>query len=110
MKQEMDVTASGLVDDPPRRRRKPFLLRRKVQRRVLPWVVIILLFAMWEIVVRLFDIEQFLLPAPSAIFAAGWQWRWPIQCRSRSCSRPEVAAFFSGAIPVPDSGGPVTEA
>src|SRR5262245_56136890 len=78
MKQEMDVTASGLVDDPPRRRRKPFLLRRKVQRRVLPWVVIILLFAMWEIVVRLFDIEQFLLPAPSAIFAAGWQWRWPI--------------------------------
>src|SRR5215831_16207201 len=69
MKQEMDVTASGLVDDPPRRRRKPFLLRRKVQRRVLPWGVIILLFALWEIVVRLFAIEQFLLPAPSAITA-----------------------------------------
>ena len=66
MKQGLDVSASGLVDDAPRRRRKPFLLRRKVQRRVLPWVVIILLFVLWEIVVRVFGIEQFLLPAPSA--------------------------------------------
>src|SRR2546427_968450 len=78
MREGIDVAASGLVDDPPRRRRKPFLLRRKVQRRVLPWVVIILLFVLWEVVVRLFAIEQFLLPAPSAIFASGWQWRWPI--------------------------------
>jgi NitT/TauT family transport system permease protein len=28
--------------------------------------------------VRAFAIEQFVLPAPSAIFASGWQWRWPI--------------------------------
>src|SRR6516225_1591733 len=94
MKQEMDVTASGLVDDPPRRRRKPFLLRRKVQRRVLPWVVIILLFAMWEIVVRLFDIEQFLLPAPSAIFAAGWQWRWPILDNAWQTFMTTAIGFF----------------
>ena len=47
-------------------------------RRVLPWVVIILLFVLWEVVVHLFAIEPFLLTAPSAIFAAGWHWRWPI--------------------------------
>ena len=68
------VSASDLIDEPPLKRRKPFLLRRKTQRRVLPWVVIILLFALWEAVVRLFAIEPFLLPAPSAMFAAGWQW------------------------------------
>ncbi len=27
---------------------------------------------------RAFEIEQFVLPAPSAIFASGWQWREPI--------------------------------
>lgn len=65
------MSASDLIDEPPLKRRKPFLLRRKTQRRVLPWVVIILLFALWEAVVRLFAIEPFLLPAPSAMFAAG---------------------------------------
>lgn len=60
------------------RPRKPFWQRRKTLRLVLPWVVIVGLFLFWEIVVRAFDIEQFVLPSPSAIFASGWQWRWPI--------------------------------
>ena len=72
MRRGIDVAAGDLADDPPVRRRKPRLLRRKTQRRVLPWVVIILLFVLWEVVVDLFKIEPFVLPAPSAIFAAGW--------------------------------------
>jgi NitT/TauT family transport system permease protein len=51
------------------------LLRRKSVRRALPWIVIIAIFVSWEIVVRAFHIEQFVLPAPTAIFAAGWEWR-----------------------------------
>src|SRR6266849_9658083 len=50
-------------------------LRRKAARNVLPWIVIIAIFLLWEITVRAFDIEQFVLPAPTAIFASGWQWR-----------------------------------
>ena len=70
---------TDIVDDaPPVRPRKPYLLRRKTLRVVLPWVVIIGIFVLWEIVVRAFGIEQFVLPAPSAIFASGWQWREPI--------------------------------
>jgi NitT/TauT family transport system permease protein len=98
MRQGIDVAASGLVDDPPVRRRKPFLLRRKVQRRVLPWVVIILLFVLWEIVVRLFAIEQFLLPAPSAIFAAGWQWRWPILDNAWQTFMTTAVGFFIAVV------------
>jgi len=48
---------------------------RKAARSALPWVVIIAIFVLWEVVVRAFAIEQFVLPAPTAIFAAGWQWR-----------------------------------
>jgi NitT/TauT family transport system permease protein len=67
-----------VLDAPPVRPRKPFLLRRKTLRHILPWVVVIAVFVVWELAVRAFQIEQFVLPAPSAIFASGWQWRWSI--------------------------------
>jgi NitT/TauT family transport system permease protein len=54
---------------------KPRRLMLKAARNALPWLVIIAIFALWEVVVRAFDIEQFVLPAPTAIFAAGWEWR-----------------------------------
>jgi NitT/TauT family transport system permease protein len=69
------TSITDVLSSPPR---KPFWRRRKTLRLVLPWVVIIGLFLFWEIAVRVFNIEQFVLPAPSAIFASGWQWRWPI--------------------------------
>ena len=62
----------------PERRRKPYLLRRRTFRRILPWLVIIGLFVIWEFAVRLFNIEQFVLPSPLAIFESGWKWRWSL--------------------------------
>lgn len=56
------------------RRRQP-LLDRQYVRRALPWLVIALFFLVWEIAVRTFAIPEFVLPAPSAIFAAGWEWK-----------------------------------
>jgi NitT/TauT family transport system permease protein len=58
-------------------RRKRFLERAPV-RRSLPWLVVIGMFVFWELFVRAFSIQQFVLPAPSAVFAALWQWRWLI--------------------------------
>lgn len=69
------MDARDIVDNPPAKLRKRPLLRRKAVRRALPWIVIIAIFVVWEIVVRAFDIEQFVLPAPTAIFASGWEWR-----------------------------------
>jgi NitT/TauT family transport system permease protein len=57
----------------PRRRRK--LSRKKIFRRVLPWLIIAGLFLLWQALVDGFRIQSFVLPSPSAIFAAGWQWR-----------------------------------
>lgn len=52
--------------------------RKKLLRLALPWLVIITMFVVWEGFVRAFKIESFVLPAPTEIFAAGWQWRGPI--------------------------------
>jgi NitT/TauT family transport system permease protein len=64
-------------DVPAPLRRRRFLDRRAV-RRALPWLVVVAMFVFWELFVRAFRIEQFVLPAPSAIFEALWQWRWLI--------------------------------
>jgi len=69
-------------------------LRRKLVRRALPWVVIMTIFLLWEIVVRVFDIEQFVLPAPSAVFASGWEWRWPILDNSWQTLMTTVVGFM----------------
>src|SRR5260370_123960 len=64
--------AIGKGQSKPRKRSR---LRRQAARKALPWIVIIAIFVLWEIVVRAFDIEQFVLPAPTAIFASAWEWR-----------------------------------
>jgi NitT/TauT family transport system permease protein len=46
--------------------------------RLSPWLFTLALFLVWEAVCRIFKVDQFILPAPSAIFAAIWQFRWPL--------------------------------
>jgi NitT/TauT family transport system permease protein len=58
--------------------RRPWLASRRNLERALPWAVVIALFAIWEAAVAVFDVPPFVLPAPSAIFEAIWQWRAPI--------------------------------
>jgi len=69
------VTDAAADITPARKRRR---WRRKTLRRLLPWIVIVAIFLLWELAVQALRIEPFILPAPSAIFASGWQWRWPI--------------------------------
>jgi len=76
MRERLDVATTE--DVLPVRRRKRSLLRNKNFRRILPWLVILAIFVVWELTVRLFNIEQFVLPTPSAIFASFWQWHWSI--------------------------------
>lgn len=44
----------------------------------MPWIVIIGTLVVWELVVRIFSIREFILPSPSEIFAAFVQYRQPI--------------------------------
>ena len=71
---EIAVPAAASTPAPAPRRR-PKLSRKKIFRRVLPWLVIAALFLLWQAFVDGFRIESFVLPSPSEIFSAGWQWR-----------------------------------
>jgi NitT/TauT family transport system permease protein len=44
-------------------------------QRLAPWLATLCLFLVWELACRGFRIEEFLLPTPSASFAALWEYR-----------------------------------
>ena len=66
------------IDDLPVIIRRTTFFERKLVRQVLPWAVIAGMFILWELAVRIFQIQQFVLPAPTAIFEELWRWRVPI--------------------------------
>ncbi|HEX3505339.1 MAG TPA: ABC transporter permease [Xanthobacteraceae bacterium] len=95
---EIAVPAATSSSAPaPAPRRRPKLSRKKIFRRVLPWLVIAALFLFWQALVDGFRIESFVLPSPSAIFAAGWQWR-DIILQNAWVTFAETAAGFFLAI------------
>jgi NitT/TauT family transport system permease protein len=73
-----ETLVSAAAPGTPARPRRRKLSRNKNFRRVLPWLVVAAIFFFWELLVVGFRIEAFVLPSPSAVFAAGWQWHTPI--------------------------------
>jgi NitT/TauT family transport system permease protein len=61
--------------------------------RLSPWLFTIALFAIWEIVCRAFAVDQFILPAPSAIALATAQYWKPIVSNSFVTLWTTVAGF-----------------
>lgn len=51
--------------------------RRRLEL-AMPWIVIVGLLVVWQAVVQIFQIRQFVLPAPTAIVAAFLEYRGPI--------------------------------
>src|SRR6185295_19330654 len=75
--QSTRATTAETEDFPVIVRRTTFF-ERKLVRQILPWAVIAGMFVLWELAVRIFQIQQFVLPAPTAIFEELWRWRVPI--------------------------------
>jgi NitT/TauT family transport system permease protein len=82
----------------PSKPRKRSRLRRQAARNALPWIVIVAIFVLWEIAVRAFDIEQFVLPAPTAIFASGWEWRVEMLANAWQTLMTTVVGFSFAVI------------
>ena len=80
------------------KRRKPLFLRRKLVRTLLPYLVILAFFLIWEAAVRLFDIEEFVLPAPSAVLASTWHWRGPIALAAWQTFETTIIGFAFAVV------------
>jgi NitT/TauT family transport system permease protein len=66
--------------------------------RSLPWLVIVVLFVIWEIVVFVFDIPSFFLPPPSEIFVSLWTYRGPIIENSWVTLYETLAGFLMATV------------
>jgi NitT/TauT family transport system permease protein len=80
MQPDIQGTRATIIesDDLPVIVRRTSFFEHKAVRQILPWAVIAGMFVLWELAVRVFQIQQFVLPAPSAIFEELWRWRVPI--------------------------------
>ncbi|HKH97213.1 MAG TPA: ABC transporter permease [Beijerinckiaceae bacterium] len=64
----------------------------------MPWAVIVVFFALWELCVHVFAIPRFLLPPPSTIFATLWEFRWPIAVNSWQTLMTTVIGFAFAVV------------
>lgn len=79
----------------PRRRN---FARNKSFRRVLPWLVVAAIFLIWQVLVVGLRIEPFVLPSPTSIFAAGWQWQGPIMVNAWQTFMTTAIGFFFAIV------------
>jgi NitT/TauT family transport system permease protein len=52
--------------------------RRRRLQRLLPWLIILATFLVWEAAVQALQVPAFVLPAPSAIAGSMAKWWWPL--------------------------------
>jgi NitT/TauT family transport system permease protein len=65
--------------------------------RLAPWIATIALFLVWEAVVRVFNIPQFFLPPPSAVFKAIVDY-WPALVRNSAFTLSTTLSGFGLAV------------
>src|SRR5277367_4365964 len=69
-------------------------VRRRRLLRVLPWLVIAAILVVWEVAVRVFDIPQFVLPAPSVVAQSIVTWWYPILINAAQTLKTTLAGFL----------------
>ena len=72
--------------------------RHKLGDRMAPLLLTVALFLLWELAARGFDIPAFILPAPSAAMASGWQYRDAILLHATKTLMTTLAGFAVAVI------------
>lgn len=65
---------------------------------ITPWLSAIALFAVWELIVRLFNIPEYILPTPSASIAVGWTFRAAIWMHAVQTLYTTLAGFAIAVV------------
>ncbi len=67
-------------------------------RKFAPILVFVVFFILWELFVRIFHIQEFILPAPSKVFESLYQFREPIIQNSLQTLMTTLIGFMVGII------------
>ncbi len=68
--------------------------RRRRLENALPWIVTVGMFVVWELVVIIFDVPVFILPAPTAIADSMVKWWYPLMTNSWATLVTTVIGFL----------------
>ncbi|MDH7798753.1 MULTISPECIES: ABC transporter permease [unclassified Beijerinckia] len=68
-------------------------VRRRRLMRLLPWLVIVAMLLLWEIGVRVFDVPEFVLPAPSVVAQSIVKWWSPIVSNALQTLKTTLIGF-----------------
>jgi NitT/TauT family transport system permease protein len=71
---------------------------RKRFLRAIPWLLILALTLLWELLVRALDVPEFVLPAPSAVGASLWKWHTPIAQNAAQTLMTSVIGFAIAVV------------
>jgi NitT/TauT family transport system permease protein len=74
------------------------LAEHDATKKAAPWVATIGLFVFWEIICRGFSVPEYILPTPSASFAAVWQYRDAIWLHAAQTLYTTVAGFAIAVV------------
>ena len=75
------------------------MIKRTFLRRALPWLVILGMFVMWELLCRLFGVKEFVLPLPSQIFSVMVK-RWDALLPHATQTLMTTVIGFAGGVVV----------
>jgi NitT/TauT family transport system permease protein len=61
--------------------------------KLAPWITVLIFFVLWWLVVKIFRIEDFVLPSPTQAFAALYDFRYPLLMHGLATLGTTVAGF-----------------
>ncbi|MBO0757416.1 MAG: ABC transporter permease, partial [Bradyrhizobiaceae bacterium] len=68
-------------------------MNRANLERLAPWVTALIFLVLWWLVVKIFHIENFVLPSPTEAFAALYDFRYPLMMHGLATLGTTVAGF-----------------
>jgi NitT/TauT family transport system permease protein len=84
---------SSAVPSPPDAKRRARKLRQALRPVVVPTLAVIVLFILWELGVRAFGIPEYILPAPTQIYAATME-AWEVMLRHTGSTLTTIMLGF----------------
>jgi NitT/TauT family transport system permease protein len=73
-------------------------LTRKLQQRLAPWILTLVMIGAWWLLIRLFDIKSFILPTPWETLQAIYKFRYPLFVHGMATLATTLIGFVAAVV------------